>query len=920
MDEEKIIDERKDKLVSFAKQRWLWTSVFLVLALILGIYIRSLPMQDHNSDVAGLQPGLWDYAENKWTLGPDLDPWLFTRIAKESVETGSIPKNDILRNVPLGFDNSYELQMVSYMVIFTHKIIGVFGYNDVILAAILMPVLFFALTIISFFLFVREVFVKDDEKEKTKANIIALIATFFMIVAPVFLSRTVAGIPEKESIAFFFLFLSFYLFLRAWKVKSIKYYLPLAILAGASSALMGLSWGGSLYVYLTISGATLIAFLLNKIGNKESFVYSAWIITAIIITLSFTKRYTLMSFSTSISSGLAVIVLLILIINFILVKFKLLDKTASKLKVPKNIASLIIAIVILIVGVFVVMGPSIIVEKYNAVYQTMIKPITGRWMITVAENRQPYYSEWASDFGPYIKQLPNLPIMLWMFFIGSVALLFATLYEKIDKKHAWILTGLYALFFFGLVFSRYQPHPSILDGENFLSRFIYFGSALLLAGGFIYFYFKYEKKGENRFEELNFKIIFLFVLLVLCLISARSAVRLIMVLGPIAPIFLSYFIVFSVEKFMKAKDETMKVVMGAIMVLIIILSAFTFYNYYGNIKSQAYSFVPSSYNVQWQYAMKWVRDETPKDAVFAHWWDYGYWLQSIGERATVTDGGNAKVFWNYLSGRYVLTGDNQEESLGFLYAHNVSYLLIDSSDIGKYGAFSSIGSDINYDRYSWIGTFVLNDKQTQETKNQTLLAYSGGIALDEDIVIEENEKQIILPSGSTGVGLIVVPINKGENNTESFGQPYIVVQYNGVIHKINMRYLSLDNKEFLDYKSGIEGCAFIFPSLTISGQQVGKNQLGAAMFISPRLLRGYLAQKYILDDPFKKFPDFEIAHVENAQLVENLKSQGMDLNEFVYFNGVQGPIKIWKVNYPKNMEINQTYLDTDPTKYISWAL
>jgi len=66
-------------------------------------------------------------------------------------------------------------------------------------------------------------------------------------------------------------------------------------------------------------------------------------------------------------------------------------------------------------------------------------------------------------------------------------------------------------------------------------------------------------------------------------------------------------------------------------------------------------------------------------------------LQSIGERATVLDGGNAIVYWNYLMGRHVLTGDNQKDALEFLYNHNTTHLLIDSSDIGKYGAYSSIG-------------------------------------------------------------------------------------------------------------------------------------------------------------------------------------------------------------------------------------
>ena len=168
-----------------------------------------------------------------------------------------------------------------------------------------------------------------------------------------------------------------------------------------------------------------------------------------------------------------------------------------------------------------------------------------------------------------------------------------------------------------------------------------------------------------------------------------------MVLATIAPVFPAFLIVESIDKFKKVKDETWKIIFGAFIILILISSIFVFWTFYNSIKGQAYNMIPSHYNQQWQKAMKWVREETPKDSVFAHWWDYGYWIQSIGNRATVLDGGNAISFWNYYMGRLVLTGDNQKDALEFLYNHDADYLLIDSSDVGKYTAFSSIGSNEN---------------------------------------------------------------------------------------------------------------------------------------------------------------------------------------------------------------------------------
>ena len=39
----------------------------------------------------------------------------------------------------------------------------------------------------------------------------------------------------------------------------------------------------------------------------------------------------------------------------------------------------------------------------------------------------------------------------------------------------------------------------------------------------------------------------------------------------------------------------------------------------------------------WLDALDWIKNNTPKDAVVASWWDYGYWISTMGERATLAD-------------------------------------------------------------------------------------------------------------------------------------------------------------------------------------------------------------------------------------------------------------------------------------------
>ncbi|MFM8659577.1 MAG: peptidylprolyl isomerase, partial [Candidatus Nitrosotenuis sp.] len=39
----------------------------------------------------------------------------------------------------------------------------------------------------------------------------------------------------------------------------------------------------------------------------------------------------------------------------------------------------------------------------------------------------------------------------------------------------------------------------------------------------------------------------------------------------------------------------------------------------------------------WLDAMVWLKENTPSDAVIASWWDYGYWISTLGERKSLAD-------------------------------------------------------------------------------------------------------------------------------------------------------------------------------------------------------------------------------------------------------------------------------------------
>jgi dolichyl-diphosphooligosaccharide--protein glycosyltransferase len=63
------------------------------------------------------------------------------------------------------------------------------------------------------------------------------------------------------------------------------------------------------------------------------------------------------------------------------------------------------------------------------------------------------------------------------------------------------------------------------------------------------------------------------------------------------------------------------------------------------ILNGATSYPPSN---DWLETLEWIKMNTPENAVFASWWDYGYWIQTMGERASLADNStsNAKIIKN----------------------------------------------------------------------------------------------------------------------------------------------------------------------------------------------------------------------------------------------------------------------------------
>jgi len=845
--------------------------------------------------------GLRDITTGGWTLGPDLDPFLFLRWAKYIVENGSLFVVDTMRYVPFGFETSLEFPLLHHSIAWFHNLATMFGSVSVEQSAVYFPVFMFALTVIAFFLMTKTAF--SYITDKRQAGIAAIVASFFFSVIPSFLPRTIAGIPEKEAEAFFFFFMAFFFFLLSWKEEKRNKQFIFAGLGGVFAGLMALTWGGYAYVQLIISTVVMIMFLFGQINLRRTISYYIFLVVTFIIAFLFFERFSFSALINSLEGAITLFVVIILLADSIIHRY-LLKYIPSFLKNSPRMVSIIYGGIFTIFIGTISFGSSFIIRQIKTLYTQLISPPTSRLIQTVAENRQPFFAEWASQYGPI---LLKFPLLLLLGFIASAVILYVGLKNTpLIRRQKAVLISAWLAVILAITYTRYSP-TSLFNGSNFLSVFLYFIATVFMIVAFIHISKQFSKsKIFNIYNTVPFGVIFTLVFFVISLVSARASIRLVLMLVPIVSMLVAYlFVKSSIYIYKTISEKRAWGIAIVLAILVVILTIFTAYVNYSNSKNLAQNYVPSAYNQQWQKAMSWTRENTPINSVFGHWWDYGYWVQSIGERATMLDGGNFLGYWNHLMGRHGLTETDFSKTLEFLYAHNITHFLIDSTDIGKYTAFSTIGSDPNYDRRSWIPTFIRDNSQTTERKNATVFVYPGGAPIDEDIRYNLNGTDLFLPEGKAYVAAVVVSVNSLGSISEVYGIYFLQDK----TYQIPLRYYWDKETGLVDTKKGIDAGIFLYPKIVANAQGGGDIEpRGALLYLSSRTVHSNLARFYLFGEDN---PNFKLAHNEPDALVSIINSQGADAGDFVYYNELRGPIKIWELDYPSNIIFDKKYLQTE---------
>lgn len=805
-----------DKVKEYVKAiegKW-WIFLLLLMIIIsMSMSIRLDPL-----------PNLIDSTTGRY-LPSALDPFYFMRASEHILAGGSLSDTDNMRYLGAG---AYSTELLSHMNVVMYKIFNVFAGGDLDFryVNVISPVIYFGIAMFIFYFLMLRIL---------SSRYGAIISTSCLAFTTLFLQRTAAGFSDHEAIGVMFFFIAMYYMVDFFKDRSSnqpvwvslvrKYVLfPLAM------ALTLYSWGGMARMMFIIYPAFF--FFMNL-----KFILARRVTNGDISEDYLHLHQFLLTFIS---------------LNIIMLIFSLMGGLPYM--------SFLNAYVIFYMGIALQFMVAYAIVSY--LIYTIVPIILGT-SFAGTRNYEKELSIWSISF-TFVVGLIGIVVtgkfMTIIRFLQS-PLLKSRIGQTVAENQAISLLNL-------------QDHVGVF----FFVMFIV--AAIIILYPFITGIIDWLYNKRNMIGFVDKRNYFYLTILIVAMYSFNSSIRLMF----LNSIFLSMFVGIVVAKTFnayyngyKGKDVAMgnlyRTLSVALLVTVLITSLFSIYTFYVMSSLQAKQIGPSA-NHDWQQAMKWVRENTTEDSLFIHWWDYGYWVQTLGERPTVTDGGHASTYWDHLIGRYLLTTPNQESAYELMNTYGVKYFLIDPSDIPKYSAYSSIGDDEpdTDDRTSYVGQFIKQPKATQEFVNSTTFHYSGQMIFDEDY----SNGKVLLPAYKSGI----VQLSVNLNNDGTFGNiTGIAVDQNGIGVNIKFRYIYVNNQLY-DLGDGYPGVIRFVPSYSTTNGAV--DVFGGALVLTPRVMSSFFARTYILEDhQFMK-----VAY----------EGQRYGTDKFLYVNGrLVGPITIYEV-------------------------
>ena len=262
--------------------------ILLLLAIAVGCYLRLLPL------INAIESGIIEkYPEAKLY---ELDPYETYWITKYLVDNGlgswwHLTRENPITHIfwhPWGRDfTRSELPGLAFFATAIYDILRVFNV-DLMTWLSIIPVLSGALAIIGVFLLSREI-----------SNSMAAGVASALILAFLFVDRTIAGFAVKYAFGLGLIPLFAWLHVRTWKKMSIF----LALIAGMLLGYSFISWAGTAVIALSITSTILLMPLIKRVEPRHVILWVLEIIP-VVVTLTPMPTYTISFFYKNIGIAL----------------------------------------------------------------------------------------------------------------------------------------------------------------------------------------------------------------------------------------------------------------------------------------------------------------------------------------------------------------------------------------------------------------------------------------------------------------------------------------------------------------------------------------------------------------------------------------------------------------------------------------
>lgn len=838
------------------------TIIFLLISLSASIFLRvqNLPL-----------------LEGKYPL--DNDSVRFLRQAKIIVQDGSLPNRDMMRWLPFGRDMDKQLSLSSYAIAYLYKFLRIFTPSITIeRAAIYYPIICFSLSLLVFFALMDRLFDRYT----------ALISTAIFAVFPSLIPRSMAGFSDRDSFVMLLSFLTFYLFIRSLQTQRQHYRLGFAFSSGFIMMLLGLTWEGSGLFIAVVALFHLAKLMTGSYKRDDFYAYLIWYAPVIFGLLTFTRTYRSFAPFAILAWGAPSFVLLVSLLHFGLSRWqKAISLITLKLRLPFGFSVFLLAILacLLIVATAFVLQPTLTAQKLIALKDNFLAPLgQSRLMRSVAELQRPLSVDWASRYG------------IFFFLFSAGALLSMRKLALSLKFNPWISMASLEILLTGVFFSRFSLRLP-LSGESALSAATYFGSILFFLFVMLGLYFYSQRNlaiEEWRDRKITEDMLFLLLWFTLILFTARGAERYNLFFAPTAIAFGGYALF---QLFLLAQKKIIhrikRVLSYAFIVVFVALGLSNYFRVSYSIAKTAQPFISQS----WIQALDWMRDNLPADAVVASWWDYGSWINTLAEKATIVDEDHYVPYWIYLMARHVMLGQTEMEALEFLKSHGVTHLMISTDEIASLPVISTLGSDENFDRRSFIPGFVSQNEVIQPTDGVNIFRYSvPGGRVNIDDVLRLNGK--MYPKGGWRVGNIYLKVEGDGQKSWKLKGAILEVQIEGKTIKLPPRELYFKGKLMRPKGEALPGAVVVY-------SKDNSPLKWRVLFLSQTVRNALMVRLQLLNENSNFFiPIYPPANQQGKSQLNNYS------------------VRVWKINYPEDIKSNPKYLETEfsePKLYRSWV-